>query len=81
MMAQWDLDELERDLPRLKPALMLVVGDNDRMVPPAEAGKVRRLLPAARLVSLPCLGHLAHEERPDLVSELMVDFAARVGAA
>jgi magnesium chelatase accessory protein len=81
MMAQWDLDQLERDLPRLKPALMLVVGDNDRMVPPAEAGKVQRLLPAARLVSLPCLGHLAHEERPDLVSELMVDFAARVGAA
>jgi magnesium chelatase accessory protein len=80
MMAQWDLDGLARDLPRLQPALMLIVGDNDRMVPPAEAEKVQRLLPGASLVTLPRLGHLAHEERPDLVSELMMGFAARAGA-
>jgi magnesium chelatase accessory protein len=81
MMAQWDLDGLERDLPRLQPALMLIVGGNDRMVPPAEARKVQQLLPGASLVTLPGLGHLAHEERPDLVSEFMVGFARRVGAA
>lgn len=81
MMAQWDLEGLERDLPRLAPQLMLIVGSNDRMVPPAEAQKVQRLLPGASLVTLPGLGHLAHEERPDLVSELMLGFAGRVGAA
>jgi magnesium chelatase accessory protein len=81
MMAQWDLDGLARDLPGLKPALTLIVGGNDRMVPPSEAEKVSRLLPGASLVTLPGLGHLAHEERPDLVSELLIGFAARLGSA
>ncbi|TQF76215.1 alpha/beta fold hydrolase, partial [Elioraea sp. Yellowstone] len=67
MMAAWDLAALARDLPRLAVPLVLVVGTNDRTVPPEEAERVRALVPAARIVALPGLGHLAHEERPDLV--------------
>jgi magnesium chelatase accessory protein len=79
MMAHWDLQPLRRDLPRLKPPLLLVVGGNDRTVPPAEARRVRALLPSAEPVELPALGHLAHEERPDLVARLLLDRARRWG--
>lgn len=75
MMAAWDLAGLARDLPRLTVPLVLVVGTNDRTVPPADAERVRALLPSARIVRLPELGHLAHEERPDLVAALIEETA------
>jgi magnesium chelatase accessory protein len=75
MMAHWDLRRLQRDLPKLGLPLALVVAGNDRTVPPAEAQRVRALLPSAERVELPALGHLAHEERPDLVAEIVLDRA------
>ena len=75
MMASWDLDPLERDLPGLQAPLVLVVGSNDRTIRPSEAVRVQRLLPSARIVRLPGLGHLAHEERPAEVAELIVKLA------
>jgi magnesium chelatase accessory protein len=80
MMAQWNLGALERDLPRLSVPLLLVVGGSDRTLPPSEAKRVQRLLPAARIVELAPLGHLAHEEQPAAVARLIVEFAARCGA-
>lgn len=70
MMANWDLPQLARDLPRLDVPLDLIVGDRDRTVPPADAPAVmQRLAPVARgaLTRLPGLGHLAHEEAPGAV--------------
>jgi magnesium chelatase accessory protein len=69
MMAQWDLGELKRKLPQLPVPLVQLVGANDRTIPPSAAQRVRALLPAATVVTLPQLGHLAHEERPDLVAQ------------
>ena len=37
--------------------------------------RAAKLLPNARLTVLAGLGHLAHEERPDLVAEAIMDFA------
>ena len=74
MMANWDLPQLAIDLPRLKTALSLMVGSNDQTVPPRQAARLAALWPAAaaarqpQLTTLPGLGHLAHEERPDLVA-------------
>lgn len=79
MMAHWDLRPLARDLPRLAVPLTLVVGGSDRTVPPAEARRVRALLPAARMVTLPGLGHLAHEEKPEAVAALIVGVARETG--
>jgi len=71
MMANWDLAPLLRDLPKLAAALVLVVGAKDRAVPPAQAERVRARLPAARIVTLPGLGHLAHEEQPAMIADLI----------
>lgn len=65
MMAHWDLRPLQHDLPRLALPLHLIVGEQDRTVPPTVAQRVKTLLPGAELVRLPGLGHLAHEEAPD----------------
>lgn len=71
MMGQWDLRLMEQDLPRLGTPLLLAVGGNDRTVPPAEAERVRALAPNARIKLFAGLGHLAHEERPDLFIEIL----------
>lgn len=76
MMAHWDVHPLERDLPRLAPRLLQIVGTNDHTVPPAEARRVQRLLPEAAIVPLAGAGHLAHEERPLEVATLIRRFAA-----
>jgi len=81
LMANWDLRPLMRDLPRLTTRLILVTGSNDRMVPPSESSRVRALVPAAELISLRGLGHLAHEERPEEIAALMEGLVADDNAA
>ncbi|MDJ0852892.1 MAG: alpha/beta fold hydrolase [Myxococcota bacterium] len=75
MMAVWDLEALARELPDLGRRLVLAVGSRDRFVPPSEAERVRALVPTAQWISLPGLGHLAHEERPDTVADLLTELA------
>lgn len=75
MMANWDLHPLVRDLRRLEPRLVLVAGAKDSAVPPEQAARVRELAPAATVEVLPGLGHLAHEERPDLIARLVEQLA------
>jgi magnesium chelatase accessory protein len=67
MMADWDLDSLWKDLPRLAVPLTLLVGGQDGTVPPAQAQRVRLKLPTTRVQLLAGLGHLAHEEAPQRV--------------
>jgi magnesium chelatase accessory protein len=71
MMARWDVRPLEEDLPRLTAPLLLISGENDRMIPPSHARDVQRILPPAELITLPGLGHLAHEENPQLLAALL----------
>ena len=71
MMGQWDLRLLERDLLRLETPLLLAVGGNDRTVPPTEAERIVRLQPRARIERFADLGHLAHEERPEVFVALL----------
>jgi magnesium chelatase accessory protein len=74
MMAGWDLESLRRDLPRLALPMLLLVGGNDRTVSPTEADRVQKIVPTARTVRLPGLGHLAHEEQPTLVARALTQF-------
>lgn len=71
MMAHWDLRSLARDLPRLTLPLLLLVGSNDRAVPPAQARRVASRCRNARVQLIPGVGHLAHEEAPASVAQLL----------
>lgn len=78
MMARWDLRPLVDDMPRLQVPVTLVVGERDTTVAPAEADAVLARLPQAAIHRLPGLGHLAHEEAPQPVIDLVCDLAHRV---
>ena len=73
-MANWDLPQLRQDMPRLATPLSLIVGSQDHTVPPRQAAQLLARWPASsvaaapQLISLPGLGHLAHEEQPELVA-------------
>ena len=75
MMANWDLDPLFADLSRLATPLLLVVGTHDATLPPDQATRVAARVPGARVVRLPGLGHLAHEEQPQQVAALVLEQA------
>jgi magnesium chelatase accessory protein len=76
MMADWDLAGLWHDLAALAVPLALLVGAQDRTVPPAQARRVRLKLPATALRQLDGLGHLAHEEAPQRVADLLLPLLA-----
>lgn len=71
MMANWDLASLQADLPRFETPLHLIAGALDRATPPKDAETVARRLPVARVTVLPHVGHLAHEEQPKAVADLI----------
>ncbi len=72
LMANWDLDGLSADLPRLSAPLTLLNGSDDGMVPPAQGREVAALVPDGRAQLLTGLGHLAHEEAPQRVAEAII---------
>lgn len=81
MMANWDLAPLQRALPSLKTKLVLVAASNDRAIPPGVANRVSTLVPGAVILRVPGLGHLAHEEAPQMVAELILKHGQQAPAA
>jgi magnesium chelatase accessory protein len=71
MMAHWDLNPLVAALPALTGPLTLVAADKDRAAPPDIARAVHRMVPQSRLTLLHGLGHLAHEEDPVRVADIV----------
>jgi magnesium chelatase accessory protein len=70
LMADWDLVEVARRLPNLPVPLSIAHGERDVAVPLSEAREIAHIK-GAPLEVLPGLGHLAHEERPDLAAALI----------
>jgi magnesium chelatase accessory protein len=75
MMANWDLESFFAALRDVKTHLVLVVGSNDRSIPPADAEKIKAILPDAEIITMKGLGHLAHEEAPAETCALIRRFA------
>jgi magnesium chelatase accessory protein len=71
MMANWDLTWLDENIAKLRTPLTMIVGDNDKTLPPSLANRVKIQLPNANIVTLNGLGHLAHEENPCLIAEII----------
>jgi magnesium chelatase accessory protein len=76
MLSNWDLYEFQKDLPRLRTPLVLIVAENDRTVPPQQAATVQQRVARASIISLPALGHLAHEEAPAVLAEQIIQICA-----
>ena len=66
---------LERWLHRVKVPTMLVWGKKDRILPFGQAAVWQRLIPQARLLRVPNVGHLPMQESP-LVPAAIADFLA-----
>lgn len=78
MMASWDLAPLQRRLGEVAAPALLIVGEQDRAVPPSVSEAAARRLPRSRVARLPG-GHLVHEERPLAVAALVERFVAGAG--
>tara|TARA_R110002020_G_scaffold176756_13_gene369262 strand:+ start:1355 stop:2248 length:894 start_codon:yes stop_codon:yes gene_type:complete len=71
MMTQWQIDGLLSRLGQIPAATLLIAADGDLAVPPDTSDSAALRLPDATVTRLPGLGHLAHEEAPDRVAELI----------
>ena len=81
MMANWRLEPLLHDLPRLTTTLLLVAAANDRSISPDVTRQVREIYPQAVIERVPGLGHLAHEQQPQLIADLLMRYAAQANSA
>lgn len=79
MMAGWDvaplLPALQARLQRQPLPLRLAAGSADRTVPATQSRQLAVQLPGAEFLLLPGLGHLAHEEDPALLAQLLAGLA------
>lgn len=80
MMAQWSLDDLNRALPGITTPTLFIHGERDGAVALRVAECAAQAMPNARLIALPGVGHIAHEEVPERVAEEILRFAATAGA-
>lgn len=74
MMAQWELEDLLRDLPNVPAGTLFLTGEKDKAVPSSVSDKAAAKMPAAEVIHLPSLGHLAHEEAPDEIARRILAF-------
>jgi magnesium chelatase accessory protein len=77
MMSQWNLTPMVARLTANQTQTLLITGAADRTVPPRISRDVAARMPAARYVELPGLGHLAHEEAPETVANIMMPWLAQ----
>jgi magnesium chelatase accessory protein len=71
MMAMWDLRALRHELPRLALPLELIAGGEDLAVPAEDAWRLRDIVPICKVHYIRHLGHLAHEQEPETVAEIL----------
>ncbi|HEX6131715.1 MAG TPA: alpha/beta fold hydrolase [Actinomycetota bacterium] len=69
--------DLRHAVPRVRVPALVVVGEHDRVTPPASAVALAGELPEGRLVVLEGAGHIPMLERPEALADLIRPFARR----
>jgi len=64
-------------IPNLKIPMLLIWGKQDRMVPPKLAPMIARLNPQITFAEIDNAGHCPHDERPEQVNQLILDWIAK----
>ena len=63
-------------LPTMTVPTLVLQGELDRLVPPANTETIARLIPGAKLVTIPDANHLLTTDQPDRVLAELLDFLA-----
>ena len=79
MMSNWDLPGFAYQLRRLTTPCLLVATEGDRTVPCDDSKRAAKVIENSQLKLLPDLGHLAHEEAPELISDVIIQAAKDSG--
>lgn len=79
MMANWDLKPLQEAMNQIETPVVLIAAEDDSAIPPSNSLRARDRLPNARVVYLRGLGHLAHEEEPEHIVEIIEKTARENG--
>ena len=74
MMSQWNLDRLLLRLSELRTTTLLIAGDQDKTVSPQISSQIANMLPNGEFQILAGLGHLAHEEDPERILDIITTF-------
>lgn len=80
--ALWELTNASRannlaaQLDRLTLPVLVITGDDDRIVPTEQSVRLAQALPNASLVVIPACGHVAHEECPEATLRAIEQFLA-----
>ena len=75
MMAHWELNTMPNEIASLSQTLTLIACSNDRAVPAEVAFQMRDRVPSVRVELVRGLGHLAHEEQPSQIAQLICSIA------
>ncbi len=65
------------DLPSITAPTLVVTGELDALVPPANATTLAERIPGADLVTIPDANHLLMSDQPDQVSKVLLDWLDR----
>ena len=71
---------LARQLAALTLPVLVITGDDDRVIPTAESRRLALNLPHAELKEIPDCGHIPQEEKPEEFLQAILPFIARWGA-
>jgi pimeloyl-ACP methyl ester carboxylesterase len=69
---------LERQLDKLTMPVLVITGDDDRIVPTAESIRLAHEIPGAELVVVPNCGHIPQEERPREFMDAVTTFLSKI---
>lgn len=81
MMANWRLENLRDQLPKLTSPTLLLRASQDLAIPKAAVEDAAALIPNCTVDVMEKLGHLAHEEDAQRAAETIVRFAKKQGIA
>jgi pimeloyl-ACP methyl ester carboxylesterase len=76
LTAMRDRPDSTPSLSEIRVPVLVVVGEQDVLTPPADSQAMADAIPEARLVTVPGAGHLAPMERPKAVAEALGEFFA-----
>lgn len=80
MMANWRLDPLLADLPKINAPVLLLAGQDDKAVPPRVSHEAAQAIPGATCQPI-VGGHLVQEDKADLVAAAIQNWLQAKGAS